>query len=72
MIGTIDPLIDRRWRDLVARDPRASAFHTPEWLDALRRTYGYTPIAYATDGPELRDAIPFCVVERIPVADAAC
>jgi CelD/BcsL family acetyltransferase involved in cellulose biosynthesis len=64
MIGTLDPLRDRRWRDLVQRDPRASAFHTPEWLEALRRTYGFAPIVYAAEPAhgELRSAIAFCGV----------
>src|SRR5688572_13104982 len=64
MIRTLDPLTDPRWRELVQRDARASAFHTPEWLDALRRTYGFVPVVYTTDGArdELRSAIPFCAV----------
>lgn len=64
MIRPLDPLTDPRWRALVMRDPRASAFHTPEWLDALRRTYGFVPVAYTTDdtAAELREAIPFCAV----------
>jgi CelD/BcsL family acetyltransferase involved in cellulose biosynthesis len=62
MIRTLDPLVDPAWRDLVQRDARATAFHTSEWMDALRRTYGFGPVVYATGGDELRDAIPFCVV----------
>jgi len=62
MISTFDPLVDWRWRERVWQDPRASAFHTPEWLDALRRTYGFTPVGYAKGGEHLRSAIPFCVV----------
>jgi CelD/BcsL family acetyltransferase involved in cellulose biosynthesis len=64
MIRTLDPLSDPRWRELVQRDERATAFHTPEWLDALRRTYGFVPVVYTTDGPgdDLRSAIPFCAV----------
>jgi CelD/BcsL family acetyltransferase involved in cellulose biosynthesis len=64
MIRTLDPLTDPRWRELVQRDARASAFHTPEWLEALRRTYGFVPVVYTTDGErdELRSAIPFCTV----------
>ena len=64
MIGTIDPISDPRWRDLVQRDPRASAFHTPEWLAALRRTYGFTPVVYAADPArgDLRSAVVFCDV----------
>ena len=62
MIRTLDPLIDPAWRDLVQRDPRATAFHTPEWMDALRRTYGFAPIVYATRSDELHGAIPFCLI----------
>jgi CelD/BcsL family acetyltransferase involved in cellulose biosynthesis len=62
MIRTLDPLIDPAWRDLVQRDPRATAFHTPQWMDALRRTYGFVPIVYATKGDELHGAIPFCLI----------
>jgi CelD/BcsL family acetyltransferase involved in cellulose biosynthesis len=62
MIRTLDPLTDPAWRDLVQRDPRATAFHTPEWMDALRRTYGFAPVVYATSGGEPRGAIPFCLI----------
>jgi CelD/BcsL family acetyltransferase involved in cellulose biosynthesis len=64
MIRTLDPLTDPRWRELVQRDARATAFHTPEWLDALRRTYGFVPVVFTTDGArdDLRSAIPFCTV----------
>lgn len=37
-----DPLQDSQWDRLVARHPKSSVFHTISWLDALRRTYGYT------------------------------
>ena len=37
--------------ELVARHPRASVFHMPGWLEALRRTYGYEPVAYTTTPP---------------------
>jgi hypothetical protein len=61
----IDPLTDPRWSALVAHHPRASVFHTKAWLDALQRTYGYTPIAYTTSPPgeSLENAVLFCRVE---------
>ncbi|HKY49733.1 MAG TPA: GNAT family N-acetyltransferase [Candidatus Limnocylindria bacterium] len=62
MTQVLDPLADPRWRDLVDRHPRASAFHTPQWLEALRRTYGFVPRAYASEGADLGDAILFCGV----------
>jgi hypothetical protein len=61
----IDPLQDRRWDELVARHPRASVFHSPNWLKALSCTYGYTPVAYTTSAPgqELENGMVFCRVE---------
>jgi hypothetical protein len=47
-ISLIDPLQDSRWSAFVANHPRASVFHTPGWLEALRRTYGFKPEAYTT------------------------
>lgn len=60
----IDPTIDARWEDLLQRHPQASIFHTAGWLEALRKTYGYTPIAFTTSPPEspLTNGIPFCTV----------
>jgi hypothetical protein len=61
----IDPLTDPRWEAFVEMHPRGSVFHSHAWLDALRRTYGYEPIAYTTTGPGalLRDGAVFCRVE---------
>ena len=44
--------------------PRSSIFHTVAWLEALRRTYGYQPIAYTTSAPgrRLEDGLAFCLV----------
>jgi hypothetical protein len=58
----IDPLVDARWLDLQQGHPEASIFHTRGWLEALRRTYGYRPVAFTTSRPgsELRNGLPFC------------
>jgi len=60
----IDPLTDPRWPDIVARHPRACAFHSRGWLEALRRTYGYQPVALATRTRtgDLKSAFVFCRV----------
>src|SRR5256886_17149474 len=60
----IDPLRDPRWAEFVERHPQASVFHTPGWLEALRRTYGSEPLAYTTTprGVELANGIVFCRV----------
>jgi hypothetical protein len=47
----IDPLQDPRWSELLQKSPDASVFHTAGWLNALKRTYGYEPIAYTTSSP---------------------
>ena len=59
-----NPLEDSRWPLLIDRHPNASVFHSIGWLDALRRTYGYQPVAYTTTPPgrELTDGFVFCRV----------
>ena len=61
-VYTLDPLRDPRWPDFLERHPSASVFHSPGWLEALRRTYGYEPIAYTTSPPkaELANGLVFC------------
>lgn len=58
----IDPIGDPRWPSFLHTDPEASIFHTPEWLQALRQTYGYEPVVYTTSAPGqlLRDGIVCC------------
>lgn len=58
----IDPLKDQRWSIFIDRHARASVFHTPAWLEALQKTYGYEPIAYTTAAPDadLQNGLVFC------------
>ena len=60
----IDPLSDPRWASLVQKHERASVFHTPGWLTALRQTYNYRPVVFTTSPPgtELRNGVLFCTV----------
>jgi lipid II:glycine glycyltransferase (peptidoglycan interpeptide bridge formation enzyme) len=60
----IDPLTDLRWTDFVHTHPKASVFHSRNWLNALRETYGYEPAALCTSKPEkpITDAVVFCRV----------
>ena len=64
-IYEIDPLSDSRWHGLVRRHPNASVFHTPGWLEALRRSYGYKPVVYTTSPPtsELSNGVVFCLID---------
>src|SRR5271166_2097600 len=66
-VHEIDPTTDERWEDFLQRHPQASIFHTRGWLEALRRTYGYTPVAFTTSPPgsPLTNGIPFCKVNGL-------
>lgn len=57
-----NPLRDPRWAELVERHPRASVFHSKQWLEALRTTYGYDPVAISTCAPDvaLTNGLVFC------------
>ena len=61
----IDPATDARWGRLVERHPSSSIFHTRGWLEALRLTYGYEPVAYTTTSPgeTLTNGLPFCRIK---------
>jgi CelD/BcsL family acetyltransferase involved in cellulose biosynthesis len=61
----LDPRTDPRWAELVRRHPRASLFHSPAWLEALSRMYGYKPFVWTTspEGTALRNGFLFCAVE---------
>ena len=60
----IDPTKDERWDVFLYAQAGASIFHTRGWLEALRRTYGYTPVAFTTSPPgcPLKDGFPFCEI----------
>jgi hypothetical protein len=60
-----NPLEDSRWERFLAVHPRSSIYHSVQWLTALRRAYGYDPIAFTTSPreEELQGAIVFCEVE---------
>ena len=60
----LDPLCDSRWADFVGRHPRASVFHSPNWLRALRSVYGYDPVLVTTcpPGASLTNGLVFCRV----------
>jgi hypothetical protein len=61
----LDPFTDQRWAELLRQHPRASVFHTPGWLDALQRTYGYKPILFTTSPADevLTNGVVFCNVD---------
>ncbi len=60
----IDPIHDERWSDLIANHDHSSVFHTTGWLEALRRAYGFHPVAFTTTPPgkPLKNGIVFCKV----------
>jgi CelD/BcsL family acetyltransferase involved in cellulose biosynthesis len=60
----VDPLTDDRWPEFLQSRSQATVFHTPGWLEALRRTYGYLPVVFTTTPPEdkLTNGIVCCRV----------
>jgi hypothetical protein len=67
-VHEVDPLTDPRWPEFLARNPRASVFHTPGWLDAVQRTYGHRPAVLTTSRPTqaLTNGLVFCRVQSWP------
>ncbi|HKW64937.1 MAG TPA: GNAT family N-acetyltransferase [Candidatus Acidoferrum sp.] len=63
-IHVLDPLLDGRWDELVARHPNASVFHDRGWLEALARTYGYElyVLTSAPFGQTLENGMVVCRV----------
>jgi CelD/BcsL family acetyltransferase involved in cellulose biosynthesis len=61
----IDPINDPRWAALLQSHPRASVFHSSNWLRALRAVYGYVPVVVTTCplGMPLRNGLVFCRVK---------
>ncbi len=64
-LHTIDPISDARWKQFLDTNPQASIFHTPEWLEALRRTYGYRPFVLTSTEPgtAIGNGIVLCEVK---------
>src|SRR5580698_3195140 len=60
----INPLLDSRWEALVGSHPRASIFHTTNWLKALKLAYGYDPLVVTTcpPGTPLTNGLVLCRV----------
>jgi hypothetical protein len=60
----IDPMEDERWGRFLQSHSAATIFHTPAWLEALQRTYGYEAVAFTTSPPgrELTNGTPFCQI----------
>lgn len=58
----VNPLSDCRWVELLQKHSDASIFHTPAWLQALHRTYGYEPVVFTTSPPNvpLKNGMAFC------------
>jgi hypothetical protein len=62
----IDPLQDERWPQFPGRRHMAGLLHSTEWLDALRRTYGFRACAPTTSGPweRLANGLVSCRVQN--------
>jgi hypothetical protein len=64
MIQEINPVTDSRWPSFSDKHRRSSVFHTCEWLNVIRKTYGHEPAALVTVGPDdsLLAGVVFCRV----------
>jgi Acetyltransferase (GNAT) domain len=57
----LNPLTDKRWPEFLAGHSHASVFHSPEWLGALKDSYGYEPIVFTTNKEgALQNGVVFC------------
>jgi len=65
LIYRLDPISDPRWQDFLQGDQRASVFHSPGWLQAIFRTYGYKPVVFTTTPPDrpLENGTVFSIVK---------
>lgn len=63
-IYELDPCKDSRWNTLVENHPRASVFHSSNWLRVLQAVYGYQPVAFTSCGPgnALTNGLVFCYI----------
>ena len=63
-LQVVKPLEDPRWITLSLEHPKASVFHSVEWLRALQKTYGHEPLAYTSTlpGAPLTNTVVFCRV----------
>jgi hypothetical protein len=61
----VDPIADPRWSKLIGLDCRATLFHSPGWLLALRQTYDYQPVVLTTSSPSqpLANGVVFCLIK---------
>src|SRR5690348_4154328 len=64
-VRQIRPLEDSRWDEFVRCAGDSSIFHTRAWLEALRRTYGYEPVAFTNSpgGLAIEGCLLFCRVK---------
>ena len=60
----VDPLTDSRWLEFIETQQDATAFHSPGWLSALTRTYGYRPVVLTTSPPgtSLANGVAACEI----------
>jgi hypothetical protein len=65
IVYEIDPIHDPRWAVLVEGNPRASVFHSANWLKALQAAYGYEAVALTTcpAGRPLSNGVVFCAIK---------
>jgi CelD/BcsL family acetyltransferase involved in cellulose biosynthesis len=61
----VDPALDPRWQAMADRT-EAGLFHSPPWMRALTRTYGFPIEAAIVEGPEAAQGIAYCHLDGLP------
>ncbi len=60
-VFSLDPLTDNRWTEFLMAHPESSVFHTREWLQSIRLTYGYEPVVFTTSsGNTITNGVVLC------------
>jgi CelD/BcsL family acetyltransferase involved in cellulose biosynthesis len=63
-VRVLDPLSEPDWNSWLARWEESTVFHTTNWADVLRETYGFKPVYFTlTEGSEPRACVPVMEVE---------
>lgn len=66
----VDPWKDPRWEAFVLRHPRATVYHHPAWLGALRREYRQSGLFLACEDGDgtLRGVFPLLYTRGLPLS----
>lgn len=69
----VDPRTDIHWQQLISQQ-ESVVFHSPSWIHAVMKTYGWQPEAYVLldENRQPLAGVPFCVIEDMRGKRAVC